>query len=156
MYRWALALVVSIALACGVTGPKLYKMAQIMGWQPGAKITNGWITSKGVDQDLRGRTFYWVSWANHNGTPTRADRNNVSSEVWEGMKVGDPVEVVRVSGDDAAYLRNGVYVEPGNFVFDLGLLAISVGVAIASAGRLLWWWKKGRKEPFWAEASPDE
>jgi hypothetical protein len=155
MYRWAVALVASIALGCGVTGPKLYKMAQIRGWQPGAKVTTRWITDKGVNQDMRGRQFYWVSWANHNGAPTAADRDNVSPEVWESMKVGDPVEVVRVPGDDGAYLRNGVFVELGNFVFDLVLLAVALGVAVASAGRLLWWWIKGRKEPFWAEGPED-
>jgi hypothetical protein len=67
------------------------------------------------------------------------------------MKVGDPVEVFRVPGDDGAYLRNGVFVEPGNFVFDLVLLAVTGGVAVVSAGRLLWWWIKGRKTPFWSE-----
>lgn len=65
------------------------------------------------------------------------------------MKVGDTVEVVRVPDDDSAYLRNGVFVEPGNFVFDLVLLAVTLGVAVASAGRLLWWLFRGRKEAFW-------
>jgi hypothetical protein len=149
MWRWALALVISTALAVGVTGPKLYKMAQIMGWQPGADVTTGFITEKGVNQDYRGREHYWVSWANHGGALTRADRANVSPEVWESMKEGDSVEVVRVPGDESAYLRNGVFVEPGNFVFDFVLLALAVGVAVTSLGRLLWWLFRGRKPAFW-------
>jgi len=145
MWRWALALVISTALAFGVTVPKLYKMAQIMGWQPGAEVTTRFITQKGVDQGMRGREHYWVSWANHDGSLSRAFRANVSPEVWRSMRVGDSVEVVRVPGDDAAYLRNGVFVEPGNFVFDLVLLAVTLGVAVASAGRLLWWWFRERR-----------
>jgi hypothetical protein len=42
-----------------------------------------------------------------------------------------------------------VFVETGNFVFDLVLLAGTIGVAVASAERLLWWWFRGRKAPFW-------
>lgn len=145
MYRWALALVVALALAFGVTARKLYKMSQIMGWQPGANVTTRVIIQKGVNEGRRGRQHYWVSWA---GEPPPADRANVSPEIWARMKVGDPVDVVRVPGDDAAYLRNGVFVEPGNFVFDIVLFALTLGVAVASAGRLLWWWIRGRKVPF--------
>jgi hypothetical protein len=145
MYRWALAIVISLALAFGVTARKLYKMTQIMGWQPGARVTTRAIAQKGVNEGMRGREHYWVSWG---GEPPPADHANVSPEVWERMKVGDSVEVVRVPGDDAAYLRNGVFVEPGNFVFDVVLFVVTLGVAVASAGRLLWWWKRGRKVPF--------
>jgi len=149
MWRWALALVISTALAVGGTGPKLYKMAQIKGWQPGAIVATRFITQKGVNQDMRGREHYWVSWANHGGALTHADRANVSPEVWESLKVGDSIEVIRVPGDDSAYLRNGVFVETGNFVFDFVLLGVTVCVAVASAGRLLWWLLRGRKVGFW-------
>ncbi|OWK41854.1 hypothetical protein [Fimbriiglobus ruber] len=149
MWRWALALVISTALAFGVTVPKLYKMAQIVGWQPGAEVVTSSVTQKGVDEGMRGRRHYWVSWANNGGSPSRAYRDNVSPEVWESMKMGDRVEVAYVPCDDAAYLRNGVFVEPGNFVFDFVLLAVTLGVSVASAGRLLWWWFKGRKVAFW-------
>ena len=130
MWRWALALVISVGLAAGVTVPKLYKMAQIKGWQPGATVTTRVITDKGWDQGRRGFKHYWVSWANHGGALTRADRDNVSPEGWQRMRVGDSVEVVRVPGDDAAYLRNGVFVEPGNFVFDYVLLAAELITAL--------------------------
>ena len=96
---------------------------------------------------MRGREHFWVSWANHGGALSRAGRGNVSPEVWAKMRVGDSVEVSRVPGDDAAHLRNGVFVEPGNFVFDFVLLALTLGVAVASAGRLLlWWYYPGKKE----------
>jgi hypothetical protein len=149
MWRWALALFISTALAVGVTIPKLYKMAQIVGWLPGAEVTTGFITQKGVDEGMRGRQHYWVSWAIHGGAFSRADRGNVSPEVWAKMRVGDSVEVARVPGDDAGHLRNGVFVEPGNFVFDFVLLALTLGVAVASAGRLLLWWYRGRQEACW-------
>ena len=149
MWRWALALVISVALAGGVTGPKLYKMAQIKGWLPGATATTRPITQKGVDHGTRGREHHWVSWANSGGPISRAHRASVSPEVWETMTVGDPVEVIRVPGDEDAYLRNGVFVEPGNFVFDIVLLSVGLCVAVASAGRLLWWLIRGRRVPFW-------
>jgi len=57
--------------------------------------------------------------------------DNVSPEVWESMRVGDSVEVVRVPGDDSAYLRNGVFVEPDNFMFDYVLLAGEIITALA-------------------------
>jgi hypothetical protein len=151
MYHWALALIVSIGLASLMTGPKLYRMARIVGWQPGAEVATRWVAHKGVDNDMRGRKFHWVSWA-IDGSPT--DRDNVSPEVWESMKVGDAVEVVFVPGtNEKAHLRKGVFVEEGNFVFDFILLGVEILVAVASFGRLLWWWIKGRKEPFWG---PDE
>jgi hypothetical protein len=149
MWRWVLALVISIPLAAGVTGPKLYKMAQIKGWQPGATTTTRWITDKGVERGSRGRQSYWVTWANYGGRPAESDRDWVSAETWASMKVGDPVEVVSVPGDKAGYLRDGVYVEPGNFAFDLVLLAVAACVALASTGRLLWWLARGRRVPFW-------
>jgi hypothetical protein len=149
MWRWALALVISTALVGGVTGPKLHKMAQIKGWRPGATVTTRFITKKGVNQGTRGSNHYWVSWANYDGTISPAHRDYVSPEVWESMEVGDPVEVIHVPGDDAGYLPNGVYVELGNFAFDIALLAVGLCVAAASAGRLLWWWVRGRKVPFW-------
>jgi hypothetical protein len=130
MWKWVLTLVISVGLAAGVTGPKLHKMAQINGWRPGATVTTRVITAKGVDQGRRGREHYWVSWATHGGALTRADRDNVSPEVWGSMRVGDSVEIVRVPGDDAAYLNNGVFVEPGNFVFDYVLLAAEIVTAL--------------------------
>ncbi len=111
------------------------------------EVTTQFITQKGVDEGMRGRQHFWVSWANHGGALSRAGRGNVSPEVWAKMRVGDSVEVSRVPGDDAAHLRNGVFVEPGNFVFDFVLLALTLGVAVASAGRLLlWWYYPGKKE----------
>ena len=46
----ALALVVAVGLGAFVTGPKLYKMARIKGWLPGASVTRAVVTQKGVDQ----------------------------------------------------------------------------------------------------------
>jgi hypothetical protein len=129
MWRRVMALVISVGLAAGVTGPKLYKMAQIKGWQPGATVTTGVITDKGVNQGRYGFK-HWVSWTNHGGALTRDDRDNVNAEDWESMRVGDRVDVVRVPGDDGAYLRNGVFVETGNFVFDFVLLAAEIITAL--------------------------
>jgi hypothetical protein len=120
-----------------------------VGWQLGATVTTNVITQKGVDQGMRGREHYWVAWGSNGGAFSRANRANVSPEVWATMKVGDSVEVVTVPGDDAAYLKNGVFVETGNFVFDIVLLVGTLGIAVASAERLLWWWLKGRSVPFW-------
>lgn len=90
-----------------------------------------------------------MSWANDDGKKAWDFRDTVSLEVWESLEVGDPVEVITVPGEDGGHLRNGVYVDPNNFAFDIVLLAICVCVVVASAGRLLWWWFQGRKVLFW-------
>jgi hypothetical protein len=64
-----------------------------------------------------------------------ASRERVPPEVWGGMRVGDPIEVIHIFG--GSYLRNGVFVEPGNFVFDLGLLAAEVLVAAVMIVQML-------------------
>jgi hypothetical protein len=130
MWRLALVLVIAIALAIGVTVPKLYKMAQITGQTPGATVTTRSVTEKGMDHGRQGREHYWVSWGVAAGSRSRADRDYVSPEIWTNVKVGDSIEVVHVPGDDAGYLKNGVFVEPGNFVFDYVLLAAEIITAL--------------------------
>jgi hypothetical protein len=140
-----LALLVSLALGLGVTGPKLYKMAQIKGWVPGALVTPGVVTQKGVDQ-RQGRQIedsYWVSWARGDVRGSWDQRGRVSPEVWEGMQVGDSIDLIRVPDDGRTYLRNGVFVDWGNFAFDLFLLSAAMVVALVSAVRLLWWLVRG-------------
>jgi hypothetical protein len=144
MWRCALVLVISVGLAAAVTVPKLYKMAQINGWQPGATITARVITNKGVDEGRRGLKHYWVSWSKNGSSLNHADRDYVSPEVWETIQEGDSVEVVRVPGDEAGYLRNGVFVEPGNFVFDYFLLAAEIITALAMAILIIIISRRGR------------
>jgi hypothetical protein len=146
MGRWLLALLASLGLGLGVTGPKLYKMAQIKGWVPGALVTPAVVTQKGVDprQFRQIEETYWVSWEYGEVRGSWTRRVRVSPEVWEGMKLGDPIDLIRVPGDGRTYLRNGVFVDWGNCAFDLFLLAAAVVVALVSAVRLLWWLVRGR------------
>ncbi len=147
MWRWVLALVASVALAVGVTGPKLCKMAQIKGWLPGAQVSRAAVTAKGVDRPQGRRQFedsYWVCWAKGGDRGSWAERERVAPKVWQAMRVGDPLDLVRVPGDRRAYLRNGVFVDWGNFAFDLVLFAGALAVAVASVVRLLCW-RLGRR-----------
>ena len=150
MWRWGLALVASLGVGLGMTGSKLYKMAQIKGWLPGATVTPAVTTQKGVDRAQGRRQIedsYWVSWAKGDVRGSWAERERVSPDVWETMKVGDPIELIRVPGDSQAYLRNGVFVDPDNFAFDLILFAGAMAVAVVSAVRLLWWLGRRKTAP---------
>jgi hypothetical protein len=139
MWRSILALVIALALALGVTGPKLLKMARIKGWVPGAVSTRRVITQKGIDSATRvdGEDSYWVSWVEGPPPGPGPDRLRVFPEVWESLEEGDAIELVFVPGDARPHLQNGIFVGWGNFAFDLFLLTAELGVAGAMAWRLL-------------------
>jgi hypothetical protein len=137
-------LVVALGFAFGVTGPKLYMMALIKGWISGAVVTNEVITQKGVEPPnlLGGEANYWVSWVKGEVRDSWSSRERVPPEVWEGIREGDPIEVVHIAG--SPYLRIGVFVEPGNFVFDCVLLVAEVTVALVMLVLLLIWRRQSK------------
>jgi hypothetical protein len=129
-------------------------MARIKGWVPGAAVAREVITQKGIAPAKRARDddIYWVSWAKDDVREEDVRRGSgglinffswatdfrdtwkrcvrVPPEVWEGMQKGDPLEVIHIAGDESPYLRNDIFVESGQFVFDLLLLAAEATVAI--------------------------
>ena len=125
---------IALGMAFGVTIPKLYKMCQIKGWLPGAPATQETITQKWNEtpaEHPRGRDTYWIAWSDDDIRKVGDHRVNVPPDYWNNIDVGDQIDVVRLSGDRWPYLRDGIFVSAGNFVFDGILLATEIGVAIA-------------------------
>jgi hypothetical protein len=146
---WArvVVLLVAVVVAIGVTGPKLYKMGQIMGWVPGAVVTREAIVQKGHEPatSLRRDDSYWVSWVAGDVRNSWKLRDRVSPEVWHEMREGDPIDVVHLPGDPRGHLRVGVYVEPGNFAFDVVLFVVELTVAVVMSVQLFMQFRRARK-----------
>ncbi|HEY9062227.1 MAG TPA: hypothetical protein VIO64_17265 [Pseudobacteroides sp.] len=123
---WRIAIIIFAGfLALGVTGPKLIKMAQIKGWVTGAEIKVEEITQKWnqtPDIHPSGRNTFWISWGNQDISVRGNHRTNVEKEIWDSINIGDKIELVYVPGDTSAYLKDGIFVGPGNFIFDIVLL----------------------------------
>jgi hypothetical protein len=135
---YAVALLVALA-GLYITVSKLYKMAQVKGWIAGAVVTQEVITQKGVNpaRRLRDTDSYWVSWVDGDVGRSWEKRVRVPADTWERMRLGDPIELIRVSGDSYPYLKEGVGVQTGNFVFDLMLLVAEVTVAVVMSYLLI-------------------
>jgi hypothetical protein len=132
-------LIVALCLALGVTGPKLYKMTQIRGWLPGASVQQRPITEKWhqtPEEHPDAQDTYWVAFTEDDIRKVGNHRLNVEPEKWASLSEGDSVEVVYVSGSPKPYLRDGIFVSWGNFVFDLLLLGLEVGVVAIMAMQL--------------------
>jgi hypothetical protein len=145
MAKWFLAFLCSLAAALGFTW-RLYTEAQVKGWIPGATVTPAIITQKGIDPRRGFRVYedtYWVSWEYGEVRDSWDRRVRVSPEVWKGMHLGDPIEVIHVPSEDRPYLRNGMGLEWSIFVPSVGMLAIAVVVFLVSSVRLLWWLVRG-------------
>jgi len=124
------------------------RMAQIKEWVAGAEATPAVVTQKGVDRSEGRRgdeDSYWVSWVQGDVRGSWMNRERVPPDVWEKTHVGDPIELIRIPGDRSVYLRNGVFVEPGNFVFDAVLFTAGATVVLVSSVRLLLGWLGRRR-----------
>ncbi len=135
-----LPLIISLGLAVGITGPKLYKMAQIRGWIPGAILTEKVILEKLHEtrrQRRRDPNTYWLRIDDVKIEYPGNHRINLTPEMWEDLSIGDNLEVVQLSKEGNYYLRNGIFVSTGNFIFDFFLLSIEISVALLMMKRLL-------------------
>lgn len=131
----AAILVIALGLAAAITGPKLYRMAQIKGFVDGAQteivtVTNKWHQSV---QGRRAREVYWVTWTNQDIKQVGSHRLNLTAERWNSVEIGDKIELIRLPGRDKAYDSAGIFVSEGNFIFDLLLLLLEIGVTIGMA-----------------------
>lgn len=131
--RRIIIVIFAVLLAFGVTGPKVIKMCQIKGWIDGAKVERVTITQKWnqtPDIHPSGRNSFWVSWTGKSIKQIGNHRISVTKEKWNMMKLGDKLEIIHVKGDKHPYLRDGIFVDPGNFIFDIVLLIAELGLAI--------------------------
>jgi len=110
-------LILCVVLA-SITVPKLYTMSAIKGWVPGAKVQIYHVTQK-----LDNGKVYWISWTRDDIRLPGNHKSNIRYERWAKLKIGDPIEIITVGNDPTTYTRDDIFVEPGNFVFDLVLLA---------------------------------
>ena len=128
---WIL-LAVSIWLLA-FTGNKLWKMAQINGWVPGADTVEVAVTEKSASEtELRhgvGDTVYWLIWQD--------GRTNVTREIWQGVQMSDRLELRRLPGEGKLYYEGGIYASPGNFVFDFVLLGLEFVLFFCALTRLV-------------------
>lgn len=125
--KYALAILGALGLL--FTGPKLLRMAQIKGWVPGGQTTTHRITQKWEEMRDGSRgpgSVYWISWTDRSIQEIGDHRLNLELEQWHSLQVGDPIEIVRVPGDQWPHTRDGIFVSPGNFVFDSVLLGVEL------------------------------
>lgn len=130
---WRIIVIVLVGLlAFGVTGPKLMKMSQIKGWISGAEIEKVIVTQKWYqtsDIHPSGDTF-WISWTEKNIKEVGSHRINVIKEKWNTIEIGDSLEIIYIEGDSSPYLEDGIFVEFGNFIFDIILFIVELGLII--------------------------
>ena len=112
-----------------LTGSKLYKMAQIKGFVPGRKLVTQLVTGSGEQQGRR-EMVYWISWGGADWRVPSNNRTNLPEEIWENHPVGSEIQLVQHG--ETFYHPNGIFVSPGNFVFDVFLMLVwAVGVGWA-------------------------
>lgn len=112
-----------------ITVPKIYAMAQIKGWIPGGIAAHVVITSKwheSADEARDGRDVFFIAWNGGDIHMPGPYRTNVFEDQWDRMQIGDSIEIVNVPGDAGSYLRDDIYVSPGNFVVDFVFLLFEV------------------------------
>src|SRR5262245_44046154 len=100
MFRYPVALL-ALALAF-FTGSKLFAMAQIKGWVPGASVKNEVITQKWHQEPAQPSDdgTFWVAWGDTSIKERGNHRMNLAREKFDAVEVGSPLEVVRVPGRD--------------------------------------------------------
>ena len=133
-----LILIIALGFAVGVTTPKLYKMFQIKGWVSGAATDTVTITQKWHQvkpKKIRPNVF-WIAWTDRSIREVGDHRINLQRERWNALEVGATLEIIKAPGDPVPYLREGIFVSPGNFVLDFVLLAAEIGAAVVMIRRL--------------------
>lgn len=141
--------VLALVLAFGVTGPKLIKMCQIRGWIPGAVVVEEVISKKWhqtPSQDPSERNTFWISWGDKSIMIRGNHRINLEEDDWEQIEVGQSIELTKVPGSNDIFLRDGIFASNGNFVFDIFLLLIELGVVFIFGFGLLSDYRNENKE----------
>ncbi len=119
-----------------ITAPKLVKMCQIRGWIPGAQLSLETISNKWNQESIRNNSnqhTFWISWGEESIQEKGNHRINLEQEAWEQLNTGDSIEIVRFpSNPDEVYLRQGIFANNSNFLFDLTLLILELGMLVKS------------------------
>src|SRR4029453_9853595 len=126
------------ALGVSYTSGKLHKMRQIRGWKPGAEVRIHTVHDKWSDHHTGG----WVAFSEKSVRTPGDHRLYLPTEVWKRYEIGDPIEVVFISGDPSPYHREDIYADDGNFIFDNVLLLFESGLILFSclgAGITFWY-----------------
>lgn len=137
-----MGLLIAAALAVFTTY-KLHKMARIRGFI-GEVPTERYVVSgktRGIGR-VRPSCYVWCS----ADTTGRGGEHRVQADCdyWEQLRILDPIELVRLDGDDELFLRQGgVYTSAGNFGFDFVLLAFELAAVAYGVLRLI----RGTREP---------
>jgi len=118
------------------TSAKLYKMTAIRGWVPGAIYKEHVVTDKRVLDGEYGPA-HWIAWEGADITQRSTFRETLDEEQWETINIGDKVAIAYYRDDPEPYKLDGIYVSPGNFVFDLILLIGEILVIIILVRLLL-------------------
>jgi hypothetical protein len=135
MAKRILLLIVCVSLAL-VTTHKLYIMCAIKRWLPGAQAHGYRVRQKLVTKEEL-EDAYWISWTSEDIRQPGNHRTNIPREQWANLRIGDPVEIITVGDDPAPYVRDDIFVSPGNFGFDIVLLVAEVsGIVLAVRGLL--------------------
>ena len=102
------------------TCTKIYAMAQIRGWLPGAKVTTCFVTEKYEDvwSRLQHNGAFRLNCPNLVRTP--GHHVQLSLERWLTTKVGTALPIVQVGGffSDDLYVQNDLGSSDGDFVVD--------------------------------------
>lgn len=120
-----------VAFLLGLAGffiGKLYEMAAIRGWVPGAVYRTHVITDMQVLDGDYGPA-YWIAW---DGAPIARrshQRENLERDQWARLAVGDTVTMAYYRDDPTPNSPDGIYVSLGNFVFDIVLLSCALLLA---------------------------
>jgi predicted DNA-binding protein (UPF0278 family) len=91
--------------------------------------------SKTVPTRTGMREVYWLAWDGGDADVPGRHRINVERHVFEATQIGDTIRLVFEDGDP--YLRDGIYVSRGNFIFDVCLLAFELALCVVATVRLL-------------------
>ncbi len=125
--------VAALAVAALFTGPKVYRMAQIRGFVPGAQVSAETVVEKWhqtPEQHHDGRDVFWVTWSESDIRARGSHRLNLPEELWNTVTVGGPIEIVRLEGGSEPHHRQGIYASNGNLAFDLILLGVLLFLAV--------------------------
>jgi len=131
----ALTLALLLALA-GYTCAKLYKMAAIRGWLPGAVHKEHVVTAKRV-LDCEFGPCYWIAGNGADISQRSTYRENLDEAQWQGVRVGDRVVMAYYGDDPHPYQPDGIYTSAGNFGFDLIVLGVELALAMMVAKALV-------------------
>ena len=132
---------IAIILAAGVTGPRLYRMAQVRGLIDGATGSTETVTRMWEERVESwwpfSRSRYWMSWGDEDVQQPGNHRVRVGMYDWAGTAVGSQIEVVRLEEGGTPYLQYGRFTSPLRFVASIITLLVELGVA----GLALMMWK---------------